>query len=587
MKSLSENNQKLKKFAVIDFEASKWVNYLCNGLYDGENYYEFTELKKCFDFLHTFETKTIFAHFGGIYDFLFIIGYVLDSNDFSLVDLIPRGSSILTFRIRSNINNTVITFCDSSALLPFSLRSIALNFKVETLKGEIDYDSLESVTPELLEYMKDDHLALHQSLSRFFEWDLIAKHGWKQTLASQALHIFRKEFYPDKLKSLSKALDPFVRKSYLGGRTEIFNLVYDNPKKLLNCYDVNSLYPTVMLENDYPSEFDYWTDEFEKGKLGFYHCKVKCPKNMKIPILGAKLKVNEKSPEAFIFPTGEFSGYWTEHELSYALDNGYKILEIYKGAVFKNDGRIFKHYVEYFYEKRKNSDSSVDNIICKLLLNSLYGRFGMDTEKDQLHLEKRIEGEKYHSTVKTPTGKEFRFFTSSTEIETFSNVAVSSYVTSYGRVKMHKFIKQLKNDVYYMDTDSLFTPKKLKQGKNLGDMKLEYSIQRAVFLLPKTYLVESNDFKKITMKGFDKKKIQHFSYNDFTNALEGDIKLKNKNDKNTLKIEVDSKMNKFKTAIKKGELLSMSKKSTKKINSKYNKRRVNKDFSTKPIHIMQ
>jgi len=600
---------KIKTFAVTDFEASKWINYLCNGYYDGKTYLEFTDLSDYFDFLHETDIPNIFAHFGGIYDFLFLLGWIFDNDEYTLKNLIPRGSAILCFTIISNRNQKEFTFLDSSALLGFSLRNLAINFNVETLKGEIDYNSLTKVTPELLAYMKDDHLALYQVLERFFQWDLIALHGWKPTLASLALNIFKKEFYPKKKKlySLDKDLDRFVRKSYQGGRTEIFNMVYDNEKKPLYCYDVNSLYPTVMRDSDFPSKPKFSTNEFLPDEMGFYHCRVFAPE-IHIPILGAKCKVifdngiykkvdsmseleiskikKKEIIDQFLFPVGEFSGYWTTNELNYAIKNGYKILEIYQGVVFENDGKIFKNYVNYFYNKRKNSKTETDKIICKLLLNSLYGRFGMDTEKDQLHLEKHCIGETYHSTIKTPSGNEVIFCTSKEEIRTFTNVAVASYVTSYARILMHKIlVKDAKNKVWYMDTDSVFTTVKLKTGVELGNLKEEYKVKKACFMLPKTYLVEGVDFSKVVMKGFDKKKIQHFTYSDFMSSLEGDLKIMNKENTNRLKIKQDSKVMKFKTALRNGKMLGMTKIQTRKICSKYNKRIINDDFTTRAISL--
>ena len=571
-----------KTFAVTDFEASKWINYLCNGLYDGTEYLEFTDLSDYFEVLHEYETKNIFAHFGGIYDFLFIIGYVLDHDDFILKSIIPRGSGILCFTITSNISGNDVTFYDSSALLGFSLRSLAINFDVETKKGEIDYEKITKVTPELLEYMKDDHLALYQILERFFLWDLIALHGWKPTLASLALNIFKKEFYPKKRKLhvLDKDVDRFVRKSYQGGRTEIFSMVYNHATKPLYCYDVNSLYPTVMRDNEFPSKPKFSTTEFLPDEMGFYHCKVFAP-DIHIPILGTKYKIDKT--ESFVFPIGVFEGYWTTAELNYAIENGYRILEVYQGVVFENDGKIFKKYVNYFYNKRINSKTETDKMVCKLLLNSLYGRFGMDTEKDQLQLEKHEEGETFHSTITTESGNEYNFCTVTKDIHSFTNVAVASYVTSYSRIYMHKLYKKLKYKVYYTDTDSLFTPIKMKSGLELGDVKEEYKVFKACFMLPKTYLVEGADFKKVTMKGFDKKKIQHFDFNDFTTAIEGDLKVMNKNNTNKLKVKHDSKVMKFKSALRAGKMLSMTKPQIKRVCSKYNKRIVNDDFSTRAI----
>lgn len=575
----------MKTFAVTDFEGSKWINYLCNGYYDGKDYLQFTAMDDYLEYLHQPSENIIFAHFGGIYDFLFILKFLLDSDEFTISDIIPRGSSILCFKVTSYHTRNTISFYDSSALLSFSLRSLAINFEVETKKGEIDYDSLTKVTPELLDYMKDDHLALYQILNKFFEWDMIALHGWKFTLASQALHIFKKQFYKKgkTLTSLKKEYDTFIRKSYQGGRTEIFNMVYNDDKKPLYCYDVNSLYPSVMLGHDYPSsKVKFHTKKFYPDQLGFYHCKVFAPK-MEIPILGTKYQLPNNNTTTFIFAVGELEGYWSIAELNYAIEHGYKILEIYEGLILENDGKIFDQYVNYFYNKRLTSKNETDKIICKLFLNSLYGRFGMSDEKEKLGLEKNVAGERFHSSITTDSGVTYNLVSTPSESYSFSNVAVASYVTSYARIRMHKHIMKIKCKVWYMDTDSLFTPVKIKESKELGEMKLEYSMNKACFMLPKTYLVETDKGKKIAMKGFDKKKIQHFTFDDFMTALEGDLKTLNKSSKNPLTIKTEQKMMKFKTALNSGQLLNLTKPSIKRVCSKYDKRILLENFKTEAI----
>lgn len=572
--------KKLKQFAVIDFEATKWTNYLCNGIYNGIDYEQFTDLSDFFDFLHDYKQTTIFAHFGGGYDFNFILEYILNHNDYRFDSLIPRGSRIFSLSIRSNQSNKLFKFYDSSALLPFSLKNISNAFNVETKKGEIDYEKMTLVTTEILEYMKDDHLALFQCLKTLFAWNLIKLHGWKTTLASQALHIFKKEFYKKKsLYQLPMYLDNFVRESYLGGRTEIFRMTYDNPNKSLNCYDVNSLYPTVMQCNDFPSEFIGYNTEFDSQSLGVYHLRIKSPDNLPIPILGCKFKVNKT--ESFIFPLGEFDGHWCTPEINYALENGYKIIKVYEGAIFENDGKIFKNFINYFYNKRKKSTNEVDNIICKLIMNSLYGRFGMNTIKEQIQMQQLDDDEKFFVEYNAKSGDKHTFCTIEEEINTYSNVTVASFVTAYARIHMHKELKKINYNAWYMDTDSIFTDEIIENGTNLGQMKLEYSVNKACFLLPKTYIAG----EKVTMKGFPKKKIKNFKYRDFMTCLEGDLKIMNKLQKNPLSVTIDPQFNKFRSALKKGNLLSMSSPMIKKVSSKYDKRIVNKDYSTSPIRI--
>jgi hypothetical protein len=73
---------------------------------------------------------------------------------------------------------------------------------------------------------------------------------------------------------------------------------------------------------------------------------------------------------------GSFSGWFFSEELKNSLKYGYKI-ELIKGYNFEK-GYIFKDFVEKLYTLRTNYPKTDPmNYICKILLNSLYGRFGM------------------------------------------------------------------------------------------------------------------------------------------------------------------------------------------------------------------
>jgi hypothetical protein len=150
--------------------------------------------------------------------------------------------------------------------------------------------------------------------------------------------------------------------------------------------------------------------------------------------------------------------------------------------------------------------------------------------------------------------------------------------------------------VFYTDTDSKFTLNKEPIGDELGDLKLEYELKRACFLLPKTYIMESQDdvfkylnekgekqrsYKKLAMKGFPKGLINGFEFDDFVNALEGDLR--------RLKVVTPAKMARMKQAFNRGKVLTMMEKSTKQICSTYDKRRIIKGgkyiYDTEPLHI--
>jgi hypothetical protein len=566
-----------EKFSVCDIEsAAGWVNFLIIGLYDGERYQDFTTLYEFFKCLEEGDNRTVYAHFGGRYDFMFLLESLFDNQKFIVTSMIPRGSGILSFDAVSLRTGVKITFRDSSAMLPYGLRSLCENFNVKHQKLDVDYDSIKVVTPELREYLRHDCIGLHECIERYFEWDLIRDSGPAYTIAGQAMKVLRL-FIQDPIPGLSPTVDAFVRKGYFGGRTEIFKPLFEasKSKKKLYCFDVNSLYPTVMRAFDYPGRFLRYSYKYEPNEIGFYDATVDVPDGMYIPPLGVVHEMNGSTK--FVFPTGRFSGRWSTAELEYAKTLGVKIISTGKGAIFENAGPIFRDFVDALYLIRQNSPrESVANVLAKLILNSCYGRFALQREREIIEMDMGQLGAIPLCEI-GPKNRRTRLVKIPKEVDSFTNVAVAAWVTSQARIHMHKIYLQCQDELYYTDTDSLFTTKYFEDEAGLGALKLEYEIDDgACFLLPKTYRAG----KKVVMKGFDKKKIQHFTHEDFLTALEGDLR--------RLKIVQASKFATFRTALKKQKLVTMVEASTREIRSQYDKRtvfKIGKHFDTKPLHI--
>lgn len=592
-----KRKQKKYEFAVCDIEASNWIDFAIIGLYDGKEYQSFKLLREFIDYLLEDLFKKgiseVYAHFGGIYDFMFIMKESMQ-NDFKIIDMVPRGSGLLCFSIHPiGKPKKKIIFRDSSALFPFGLDKITKSFGVTHKKKKFDFSTWDgTLTPELEEYLMYDCIGLHEALTAYFNWPMIKKAGSATTMASQSLKVFRTFLYQT-LKTPPKAVDEFVRSSYFGGRTEIFKPKYKNKTKTLKCYDVNSLYPTVMKNNIFPGNFKRWSNKYEPDSLGFYDATVIVPKNMKVPPLPTvqSLGISDK----LIFPTGTFRGIFSTIELEYAKSVGCKILWTGRGAIFESAGHLFRDYITTLYERRmeaKKQGDGVGDVLCKLLMNSCYGRFGLNTEKEELvwddgsvGLNPLCEITLFHRTRRLATRKK-------TLDKTFTNVAIAAWVTSLARIYMHKIYMQCQDELYYTDTDSIFTTKEFESGNELGDLKLEYEVNEAIFLLPKTYIVQSNktmkeiqkearkDFKKVAMKGFSTRKIQHFTIEDFEQALIGDKKLT---------VTHDEKMATMKTALKRfDDLVAKLPPQEKSIKSFYDKRQMVKKgrfWDSKPLHV--
>lgn len=641
------NVRRSMQYGVFDIEADNWKDFVILGHYDGTEFHTFTSLTEYL--LWLFEKKekkhVLYAHNGGAYDFAFILQEVImgeSKEDFYIHSVIPRGSAFLSVKIGHRRNKKfMLTLRDSLALLPFSLRSLTEAFKTAAAKGEMDHTKKKNPKdPLLIEYLMNDCMGLWQVLEKFFSWEKIAEAGPAPTMASQALRIFR-TFLDDTLPSCPLKADAFVRKAYFGGRTEIFKpyFVTKDPtyhdRKLMKRnlkewdarmeaatdkitqLDVNSLYPSAMQEGCFPTKFLGFKRKYYPDKLGFYEAEVEVPKDMYVPPLGIMVHIDDKTKQImpatqskagrFIFPTGRFKGIWSTIELEHARSCGVKIIKTGKGAIFENGGPIFREFVDYFWNIRKQAPKdSVESFIVKLILNSSYGRYGLNLEREMLDFDDGImPGIPSHyefDTGKRDRGRRViaRFLRSKRRIVSFSNVAIAAWVTSLSRIKMHKHYMKLQKHLYYTDTDSVFIDHKgnIPSSKDLGEFKYEYSAAEACFLLPKTYalagitgLKDKNGElirQKVVVKGISKEavKMRGLDVSDFLDLLEGDFRRL----KPIVPIEfvMKGRLSRMRTAMRKGTFLNVEEGQKKAIKARYAKRVIVKkgdSWDTVPIHI--
>lgn len=537
------------------------------GFYDGETYRYFKTAKKFFKFLIENKNelpKDIFAHNGGKFDFAFFYSELLANPKIKVNSIIPRGSSVLS--ISFSIGKKEFCFRDSLALLPFSLKALTEGFDVDTKKGEWDHSKTNGLTQELIDYNESDCRGLHEVLTKFWSQDVIKKAGQAYTIASQALKVYQ-TFMDDDHERCSKTIDKFCRGAYFGGRTEIFKPVHSGKTKLKE-YDINSMYPYVMKEMEYPVGKGIFTLEEIEGKLGIYECDVVCPQGLYIPVLG--ILYNGK----YCFPSGSFTGRWTSEEIKLARSKGYCV-EVKRGVYWETSKKIFKNYVDTLYAMRQSAKKgSVQDIVCKLLLNSLYGRFALNCDRENMCFELEENSKQYMSLE--IEGETIDLFKKEIQLDSWTYSPWAVFVTSYARIHLYSFFG---DDVYYCDTDSIFTTRDIESSKELGGLKFENEYESAVFLLPKTYSLEGQK-RKIAMKGFEKKLMDQVSHNDFINFFEGELKM--------LSVKRGPKFCSLKMALKQKKFVTMDKGQIKEIKSKYDKReiiRVNNQWDTIPLKL--
>ena len=466
-----------------------------------------------------------------------------------------------------------IVFKDSYLLLPQSLRKLCEAFNITKPKGYFpflltnvlykgvlpklefwtgitanEYESLInqylgttwSFKEEAIKYCKLDCQCLHEILIKFNE--LIFKHfkvniSYSLTLPALAMRIYKSQFMPkNTIYQLLGNIESNIRQSYTGGAvdvyiphnriTTLFSDIKDIFKKLY-VYDVNSLYPFIMANTPMPigkpTYFEGDIRSLESSAFGYFYCKITSPEYLENPILQRKIITSEGIRT--IAGLGSWEGWIFSGEMDNAMKLGYTF-EILKGYQFEK-GYIFKDYVLKMYNLRMEyAKSHPMNLIAKLLMNSLYGKFGMKLEKtivdifnlnlstDRIAFKALTDkvGESIQDHVELGDNK-YLFVRSTTsallEEDSYHgsdvNIAIASTITAAARVHMSQFKNNPNFNLYYSDTDSVVTDKAIEPkliGEALGQVKLEHIIKKAVFLAPKVYgLVDVTGKETIKIKG--------------------------------------------------------------------------------------
>lgn len=283
-----------------------------------------------------------------------------------------------------------------------------------------------------------------------------------------------------------------IKPSYQGGLTmanpdyagmDVQNILYA---------DINSSYPTQMLNGNLP----YGNPIYDEDE---------CKENVQDYCILYNVKVNAKNenglPFLFDYPkkvtrdneikdgNGKFYSKNVNREYILTDEELERVKKYYKGKIEyeflvgfeKTSGKfLFGEFINYFYEMKSSAGNDLARkLFAKLMLNSLYGKFGQDIERSSRIF---VEGEwMQYSTISTAS-----FY-----------LPLAIWITSLGRMYMVDGVGSRFRFVNYIDTDSISVITKnvdlkndeeckkylekyfnLKIGDGLGEWDIEYKISR-------------------------------------------------------------------------------------------------------------
>jgi DNA polymerase elongation subunit (family B) len=491
--------------------------------------------------------------------------------------------------------------------------------------------------PLLLEYLEYDCRSLFEILEKLHEASGLNISTFVKcpTPANMSMRIFENQF-PDQAEQThtknflmgdqGRAAENFLRDSYNGGRTELIKNKLENGFS----YDFTSLYPYVMREFTYPigkyfikdgSWAENIWDRFCGGEEigGVIEATVEIPKNINpqgIPPLPFYCEKRGK----LLFPVGRIRSSWTIHELKFAVDRGVKIKKFHRVIFFEKMSSVFIGFVNYFEDLKNENTEHIKGTglnkkgkkinpslrtFAKIVLNSLYGKFGSRRENKSYVTEKELpQIIKKWTKNKKAAEKQKRDFRYSDQLEFFNlvmeqgvdqaqknfdplksmplplpqiggenlweyesysearfiQVQICSYITAYARMHLYKAFEkiwELGGLVYYFDTDSIYTdvelPPDMIDSATFGKLKEEGKNISGLFVQEKGYFVEHADgsteskfkgIKKDVLKEFDREYYETIFQHQRDQDLEY-LELIREEDE-------EENLNKFMTAVKRG-----------------------------------
>ena len=386
----------------------------------------------------------------------------------------------------------------SYKLFPKSIKDIGEMVGIPKLNETHDYEefknynSVYELPDEEVKYITND-VRIMVELIRYLQ----EKNIKGMTMSSSAYKNWLKDKYQLAKNNMKKSPDEevveIVRKSYRGGITKV------NPKYAgmefndVISFDVNSLYPSVMYENPMPIGDGKIYKTLEEGRKDL--------RSLFIIVAFVSYGKVRTGKHAFI---GNNSGFSysrkysyddvLENKMLYLWEDEFELFKLVYDAEYtiikvvgwKKANFVFKDYIDRWYDVKKNAKNDTERSLAKLMLNSLYGKFGMNDVR-VTRQPVAIGDSIIYKTIENNT--------------TYYYKEVASYITSKARCKLASFMNKCGDNFLYCDTDSVYfigheIPdifKDVVDSSKLGYWKYEGHYTRFKALKAKCYIKQLDD----------------------------------------------------------------------------------------------
>ncbi len=569
------NTRTIYGFDIETYDKNR--KFYCASIYGNNIQKTFFDKQELIDFFKTKRFKhSIIAATNLQFDFFGLFYNMTEIKQFNTLfrgsDLISSHSYIINKQFKrknEEDKRNSILFIDTLNYAKQSVEQIGKILNIPKLKkpaclGRLPKNNKER--EEMIIYnMRDSEISkkyidfLYESFERLGATP-------KKTIASTSMSLYKNKYIQKNIyyqPPEENLMEQF--KAYYGGRTEAFSR---GRIKNYHYYDYNSLYPSVM-RNTYPNPNSQRisrrnTLRYIEDYEGITKVTIELD-HLEKPLLPVVHIVDKQ--RKLIFPTGTWTGYYTNIELRQAIKLGYNITRVHKSLYYKTTIEPFKEYVNDLYKLRleyKQDNNPMEGLV-KLFMNSLYGKFGQKfLDKDNwISLPDTLEElTKYKSFERIG---DFIRIKQDNKPSAFCIPVWAAYTTAYARLKLHETLQ--KTNAIYCDTDSVITKDdSITNSKQLGELKREDRISKGIIIKPKFYGYKGLHGYKVVAKGIGNR----LSYQAMLDII------------NTKQVTYPKFM-KFKESIRRGFIPNYITGITKKLVLEDNKRSWHEEFSPNSI----
>lgn len=292
--------------------------------------------------------------------------------------------------------------------------------------------------------------------------------------------------------------------------------------------DINSSYPTQMMFGKFPYGVPTVGDSGIDSDLKLYELDVEHAVNKTgLPFIYQML--NETSNKQYMYEIKHHNQLITDVELErfkkyYEGDYSYECIASFNSV----DGKdLFGEFIDTFYDMKANAKSPAEKIFAKLMLNSLYGKYGQDIDRSS---KMYINGE---------------WINHSQTIDAKYYLPIAVWITAYARMYMVDATGNKFENVVVLDTDSLSIKvpseifnggeKEIKtflennydveiDGDILGGWDIEYKAKSMIARRAKQYMLTTQEGKKVVKFAglrLNKEEIDKLNYDEFIYGKKG------------------------------------------------------------------